>query len=215
MSDAERRPGADGRGDHLSSVRHRWPFRAEHRHRDDRRATTAFVLAGGGSRGAGQVGMLAELADRGIRPDRVYGASVGAVNGAAYCGDPTPDGMARLEAIWRAVTGEQVFPTGRVHGPWMFFQQRPAVHPNSGLRRIVEDGLLFDRLEQAPIPLEVVATSLVDGRERWFSEGPAAEAILASAAIPSILPPVALAGDVLVDGGVVDNVPISRPIARG
>lgn len=215
MSDAERRPGADGRGDHLSSVRHRWPFRAEHRHRDDRRATTAFVLAGGGSRGAGQVGMLAELTDRGIRPDRVYGASVGAVNAAAYCGDPTPDGVARMEAIWRAVTGEQVFPTGRVHGPWKFFQQRPAVHPNSGLRRIVEDGLLFDRLEQAPIPLEVVATSLVDGRERWFSEGPAAEAILASAAIPSILPPVALAGDVLVDGGVVDNVPISRPIAQG
>jgi NTE family protein len=159
--------------------------------------------------------MLAELTDRGIRPDRVYGASVGAVNAAAYCGDPTSDGIARMESIWRGVTGELVFPTGRVHGPWKFFQQRPAVHPNWGLRRIVEEGLLFERLEESPLPLEVVATSLVDGRERWFSEGPAAEAILASAAIPSILPPVALDGDVLVDGGVVDNVPISRPIAQG
>ena len=54
---------------------------------------TAFVLAGGGSRGAVQVGMLDALCDRGIRPDRVFGASVGAINGAAYAGDPTKEGI--------------------------------------------------------------------------------------------------------------------------
>jgi NTE family protein len=176
---------------------------------------TAFVLAGGGTRGAVQVGMLTELTARGIRADRVYGASVGAVNGAAYCGDPTPAGMERLATVWRSLKGEDVFPRGRVHGPWMYFQQRPSVHPNSGLRRVIEEGFTYSDLQEAQIPIEVVATSLADGREVWIAHGPAVEAVLASAAIPSLLPPVVIDDDVLVDGGVVNNVPISRAIAAG
>lgn len=176
---------------------------------------TAFVLAGGGTRGAAQVGMLAELTDRGIRADRVYGASVGAVNGAAYCGDPTTEGMKRLEWIWRNLSGDDIFPRGPTHGPWRFFQQRPSVHSNTGLRRVLEEGLRFERLEEAAVPIEVVTTSLVDGHERWLTSGPAIEAVLASAAIPGIYPPVAVGDDLLVDGGVVNNVPISRPITAG
>jgi NTE family protein len=159
--------------------------------------------------------MLAELVDRGIRADRVYGASVGAINGSAYCGDPTPDGMKKLEEVWRSLTGELVFPRSRGHGPWTFIQHRPAVHSNHGLRRIVSEGLSFERLEDALIPIEVVAASLNDGQERWLVEGPAVEAILASAAIPSLLPPVSIDGETLIDGGVVNNVPIMRPIAAG
>jgi NTE family protein len=159
--------------------------------------------------------MLAELVDRGIRADRVYGASVGAVNGAAYAGDPTPAGMRRLYDVWDNLTGEMVFPRGRVHGPWMFFQQRPSVHSNAGLRQVVSSGLNFERLEDAVIPLEVVVTSLTNGEERWLTEGPATDAIVASATIPAILPPVVIDGDVLVDGGVVNNVPISRAVAAG
>ena len=176
---------------------------------------TAFVLAGGGSRGAVQVGMLAELVDRGIRADRVYGASVGAVNGAAYCGNPTPAGIQKLEGVWRGLTGEHIFPLGRVHGPWTFLQQRPSVHSNSGLRTIVEQGVDFERLEDAKIPLEVVTTSLSDGQEHWIDRGPVVEAVMASAAIPAIFPPVTIGDDVLIDGGVVNNVPISRPIIAG
>jgi NTE family protein len=176
---------------------------------------TAFVLAGGGSRGAVQVGMLAELVERGIRADRVYGASVGAVNGVAYAGDPTADGVARLEEVWRGLSGNDVFPRGRADGPWRFFQQRPAVHSNEGLRRVVAAGLTFERLEEARIPVEVVTTSLTDGRERWLGHGPALEAVLASAAIPAIFPPVTIDGDMLVDGGVVNNVPLSRALAAG
>lgn len=179
------------------------------------RPLTAFVLAGGGSRGAVQVGMLAELVDRGIRAERVYGASVGAVNGAAYAGDPTPAGIERLERVWRGLSGETIFPRGRAHGPWTFFQQRQAVHPNTGLRRILEEGLRFERLEDAVVPLEVVATSLHDGLERWLTEGPAIEAVLASAAIPAMFPPVRIGDELLIDGGVVDNVPISRAIDAG
>lgn len=176
---------------------------------------TAFVLAGGGSRGAVQVGMLAELVDRGIRAERVYGASVGAVNGAAYCGDPTPAGMEYLEEIWRSLSGDTIFPRARTEGPWTFFQQRRSVHANTGLRRLLEAGLRFERLEDSAIPFEVVATSLTDGRERWLTRGRAIEAVLASAAIPALFPPVRIGSDLLVDGGVVDNVPISRAIAAG
>ncbi len=196
---------------------HRWRhgLRRLFEPRDTPQPRTAFVLAGGGSRGAVQVGMLTELVERGIVADRVFGASVGAVNGAAYAGDPTPAGMAHLETVWRTLRGNDVFPRGRMDGPWLWFQQRPAVHSNEGLRRIVEQGIAFDRLEDAPIPVEVVATSLKDGRERWLTHGSAIDAVLASAAIPAIFPPVELDGDTLVDGGVVNNVPLSRALATG
>jgi NTE family protein len=159
--------------------------------------------------------MLAELVDRGIRADRVYGASVGAVNAAAYCGDPTPGGIEKLADVWRNISGEDVFPRSRVHGPWRFVQHLPSVHSSAGLRRIIEDGVTFVTMEEATVPFEVVVTSLSDGKERWIGRGPVVEAVLASAAIPALFPPVTIDGDVLIDGGVVNNVPLSRAIERG
>jgi NTE family protein len=176
---------------------------------------SAFVLAGGGSRGAVQVGMLAELVARGVRADRVFGASVGAINGGAYAGDPTPEGIERMTEIWKEVRGTDIFPRSVLDGPWAFLQKRASVHSNSGVRAIIEAGIDFENLQDSIIPFEVVTTSLTDGRERWIAHGNAVEAILASAAIPSIFPPVIIDGDVLVDGGVVNNVPISRAIAAG
>jgi len=180
-----------------------------------RRVRTAFVFAGGGARGSAQIGMLEALLARGITADTVYGASVGAINAAGFCGRATLEGVAEMAERWRAITREDVFPQGRFPTPWRFLQQREAVHRNDGVRKIIESGLTFDRLEDSPIPLEVVATSLTDGRTQWFSEGPAAERILASAALPSLLPPVEVDGEAFIDGGVVDNVPIGRAIAQG
>ncbi len=179
------------------------------------RPVTALVMAGGGTRGATQVGMLQVLAEQGFIPDRIYGASVGAVNGAAFAGDPSEAGMEHLTKIWKGLRGEDVYPPRRVHGPWIFLQQRESVHTNAGLRRIIEQGVGFEQLEEAVIPLEVVATSLEDGREHWLTSGPAVEAILASAAIPAIFPPVEIGGRQLIDGGVVNNVPIGRAVERG
>ncbi len=120
-----------------------------------------------------------------------------------------------MAEIWRNVKGTDIFPRGALDGPWAFLQKRAAVHANSGLRAIIEAGVDFENLEDSTIPLEVVTTSLTDGRERWITHGPAAvEAILASSAIPSIFPPVVIDGDVLVDGGVV-TLPINRAIAAG
>jgi NTE family protein len=176
---------------------------------------TAFVLAGGGSRGAVQVGMLQELIARDIRADRVFGASVGAINGASYAGEPTMENAERMATIWRAVKGTDIFPRGTFDGPWAYLQRRASVHANTGLRAIIESGIDYENLEDATIPIEVVTTSLTDGRERWIGHGPAVEAILASSAIPSIFPPVTIDGDLLVDGGVVNNVPISRALETG
>ena len=117
--------------------------------------------------------------------------------------------------IWRDVKGTDVFPKSALDGPWAFFQKRASVHSNSGLRAIIEAGIDFENLEDTTIPFEVVTTSLTDGRERWLAHGNAVEAILASSAIPSILPPVVIDGDVLIDGGVVNNVPISRAMLAG
>jgi NTE family protein len=180
-----------------------------------RRVRTAFVFAGGGARGSAQIGMLQALVARGITADAVYGASVGAINAAGYCGQPTAAGIDSLAERWRSITREDIFPQGRFPTPWRFFQQRESVHPNDGIRHVIETGIVFDRLEDSPIPLEVVATSLTDGRMQWFSEGPAVERIQASAALPALLPPVVIDGEAFIDGGVVDNVPIGRAMAQG
>ncbi len=179
------------------------------------RPRTAFVFAGGSSRGAAQIGMLEVLVERGIRPDAVYGSSVGAINAAGYAGTPDEAGVERMAAIWRRLTRDDIFPQGRVPNAVRYFQQRQSVHPNRALRQVIEEGLTFELLEEAAIPLQVVATSLTDGAVRWFTRGPAVEAILASAALPALLPPVDIGGEMFIDGGVIDNVPLGRAVAEG
>src|SRR5271156_634745 len=95
---------------------------------------TALVLAGGGVRGAVQVGMLQVLAEHGFVPDRIYGSSVGALNGVAFACDPTRNGVQRMTEIWQGLTRDSVYPQGRLHGPWLYLQHRESVYPNSGLR---------------------------------------------------------------------------------
>ncbi len=182
---------------------------------EDHRPITALVLAGGGTRGAVQIGMLQVLTEHGFVPDRIYGCSVGAMNGVAFAYDPTRRGVERMTEIWTGLTRDAVYPQGRLHGPWLYVRQRDSVYPNNGLRKVVEEGIGLERLEEAVIPVEVVATSLTDGQERWFTYGPAVEAILASSAIPTIFPPVEIDGERFIDGAVVDNVPVRRAIDCG
>jgi NTE family protein len=182
---------------------------------EDERELTALVLAGGGTRGAVQIGMLQVLTEHGFAPDRVYGSSVGAVNGVVFAADPTRRGVERMTEIWRGLNRDDIYPQGRLHGPWLYLQQRDSVYPNTGLRKVIEDGIDFDRLEDAVIPVEVVATSLTDGQERWFTYGSAMDAVLASTAVPAIFPPVEIDGERFIDGGVVNNVPIRRAIESG
>src|SRR4051794_22159868 len=157
----------------------------------DDRPDVAFVLSGGASLGAVQVGMLRALYERGIAPDVIVGTSVGAVNGAYIASRPpnlaTAEGLARM---WRAVRRPEIFPFNPATALIGFSGRRKYLVAARPLRRLIDTQLEFDRLEQAPIPFHVVAVDLFTGRERRLSRGPALEAILASAAIPGVFAPV-------------------------
>lgn len=170
------------------------------------RRKTAYVLAGGGSLGAVQVGMLKELVKADVAPDLVVGSSVGALNAALFASDPSADGVARLEAIWRSLHRRDIFPVTLASAvSWL--GAPAAVFSSAGLRRLVEANLPYRNLEDAGVPLHVVATNL-GGQSVRLSSGPAAEAVLASAAIPVVFPSVEVAGEYLMDGAVSGNTPI-------
>ena len=105
------------------------------------------------------------------------------MNAAFFAGEPTLEGTYLAAEMWRAVATNDVFPKGRLHGSWRFVERREAVYPIEGLRRLVSSFLRFDRLEDSLVPLTVVVTRLDDGVEEWLTEGPALEAVLASAAL--------------------------------
>ncbi len=178
--------------------------------------TTAFVLSGGGSLGAVQVGMLQALTERDITPDLLVGTSAGALNAVFLASHST--GRSALDELaqhWAGVRRRDVFPLAP---PWRLLARsgsRNALCSDRGLRKLITGHLLFDRLEDAPIPVHVVATDLLSGEEVLLSSGDALSAVLASTAIPGVLPPVRRAGLTLVDGGLADNTAISQAVELG
>jgi NTE family protein len=176
--------------------------------------STAFVLAGGGSFGAVQVGMLRELLARGIGPDLVVGSSVGALNGAHLAGDPTPAGVAKLEAIWRGLSRREVFPLKWSSLVGLVMRRDFIVDPG-GIRKLLETHLAYREIAHAKVPLHVVATDMLGGAAVRLSSGPVVESVLASCAIPGAFPPVRVDGHELIDGAVASNTPIRIAIELG
>ena len=178
--------------------------------------TTAFVLSGGASLGALQVGMLHALYERGIVPDLLVATSLGALNAAFVASRPQTVTTAReLGRVWRNLEREDIFPVsmsaliGGVCGP------RNHLVPDRGLRRLVRRQLELEDLAGAAVPLHLVAFDLVAGRELLLSEGPALEAVVAAASIPGVFPPVEIGERCLIDGGVVNSTPISHAVELG
>jgi NTE family protein len=176
--------------------------------------STAFVLAGGGSFGAIQVGMLHALAARGVEADMVVGSSVGAMNGAYYAGDPTLKGVLQLETIWRGLKRQDVFPlTWRavLH----FIRKRDFLIPHDGLQKLLDDHLPYGNLQDAKLPVHIVTTDLASGDSVVLSDGSAAQAIIASTAIPGAFAPVRYKDHYLADGAISSNTPVRVAIAKG
>ena len=176
---------------------------------------TAFVFAGGGSLGAVEVGMLRALMHRGIRPDFVLGSSVGAINAVYFATNPTPDGVDRLERVWRSVRREDVFPVSTFGAVARMITRRGYLITQAALRSLFEQHLAGVRLEDTLLPCHVVASDLLAGTEVRLAAGPAVEALLASTAIPGVFQPVCHAGRHLVDGGVTSNTPIATAVELG
>ena len=176
---------------------------------------TAFVFAGGGSLGAVQVGMLKALVAGGVTADMTVGASVGAINAAYFSADPTADGVMRLEATWRRIRRQDVFPGPSVRALLGVLRGRSHLLDAAGLGRLLEREFAVRRFDELRLPCTVVATDLRDGLPVHIRSGSLLPALLASAAIPGVYPPVELHEHVLVDGGLASGSPLAAAVALG
>jgi len=175
----------------------------------------AFVLGGGGHQGAYEVGMLKALLEHGVTPELVVGTSVGALNGAAIAADPSLATVARLREIWLGLDDVSIFGGSFFAGAANLMRSRTHLHSNKPLRQMIEKLLPAKTFEDLRVPFQCVAASIEKAAERWFYEGPLVEAILASAAVPGVLPPVEIHGEHFLDGGIVNSIPISRAVELG
>jgi NTE family protein len=176
---------------------------------------TAFVFDGGGSLGAVEVGMLKALTSNNVQADFVVGSSVGAINAAFFAGEPTKQGVERLVQVWLGVRRCDVFPISPLGGFLGFFGWRDHLLDPTPLRRLIERNITYRLLEEARIPCHVVATDLRRGGDVRFSSGSVVDIIMASTAIPALFPPVRIGDRDLIDGGVVNNSPISLALEMG
>lgn len=173
------------------------------------------MLSGGGSLGAVQVGMLRALFERGICPDFLIGTSVGAVNAAWVADRPDADGTRELEDIWLSLRRQDVFPLSPITGARGLIGRSNHFIANDNLRSVLKKHIPYRRLEDARLPVNVVATELKSGRATILASGPAVPALLASCAIPGVFPPVTIGRREYVDGGVANHTPITVAIELG
>ena len=176
---------------------------------------TAFVLAGGGSLGAVEVGMLEALLEAGVSADLVVGSSAGAVNGAFFAGRPDVVGVRALRAIWQGLRAGDVFPFSPLGSLLGVLAVRDHLVDAGPLAKLLKKHLTYRVLEDAAVPVHVVATDVLTGHEVVLSRGPVIPAVLASAAIPGVFPPVRIGGAHLFDGGIASNTPIAAALDLG
>lgn len=161
--------------------------------------TVALVLGSGGARGYTHLGVIDEIERRGYRVVSVTGSSMGAIVGGFYC-------SGKLEVLrdWALslnylevlkLVDFSLLSSGAIRGDRIF--------------SIISDMLEGQNIEDLPLPFTAVATDISNQKEVWFQNGPVSDAIRASAAIPSLLTPVSSQGRLLVDGGVLNPLPIA------
>jgi NTE family protein len=178
--------------------------------------TTAFVLGGGGVLGAVEVGMLQALFERGIEPDLVLGTSVGALNGAMVARDPSPTVVERLTELWQEVASSR-----DVYGDRTLRTVRRAmstgthIYSSGPMRRRLEEEFGDATFEELPVRFQVCAASIERAAEHWFESGPLVPAVVASAAVPGLLPPAKVGDEHFLDGGIVNSIPLGRAVALG
>jgi NTE family protein len=169
-----------------------------------RKARIGLALGSGSARGWAHIGAIRALEKRGIKPDFVCGTSIGALAGAAYA-------AGKLDKLEHWVTGlawtnvvrlmDLTWRGGLIRGNRLF----------SLFRTIFEDL----NIEDLPIPYGAIATELYSGRELWLRQGNVLDAVRASCAMPGLFTPVVRDNVVLVDGGLVNPVPVSMCRALG
>jgi NTE family protein len=180
----------------------------------------AFVLSGGGNRGALQAGAIKALIERGIYPDLIVGTSVGALNGVVLAANPTPEGARCLAEGWQHTRRNDIFPGNMLTVGWRVLTGQGSLHGREKFSRFVLGKLPASarHFKDLKVPCLVTATSLATGRLRLFGDDPneqLIEAILASTSIPPFYAPYLYKNEYFVDGALVANLPISHAILRG
>ena len=174
-----------------------------------------YVLGGGGSLGAVQIGMLQALGERDVPPDIVTGTSVGALNGAVLALEPK-SAASRLSHVWARLTRERVFPGGLLAQARTLQHTRTHLFSSTGLSTVIADFLGAElTFADLALPFAAVTTDIATARPHVLRDGLLLPALLASSAIPGIFPPVELGSQRLYDGGLVANVPMRQAVAMG
>lgn len=170
----------------------------------------ALLFGGGGSRGPVEIGYYKALLERGICIQRIFGTSIGAVNGAFIAAGWSPE---ELGALWSGLEGTQLFPRD-----WSFLWRgirAASLYRTDRLVALLKSRLPVKRFEELKTPLVVTATNLLTGEPVYLDSGELLPALLASVALPPYLPAVHHQGLHLMDGGIVANIPIGEAIRRG
>lgn len=176
--------------------------------------TTAFVLGGGGLLGAHQVGMLSALSEAGIKPDLVVGTSIGAINGAFLAADPA-NAADRLSGLWQSDALQEAFSETIIGRAVRLARSGTHLHSLEPLRKMLAAQLPQTRFSELELRFECVAASIEHARAHWFGSGELIPAVLASCAVPGLLPVVEVDGEHFFDGGLVDSIPVGRAVALG
>jgi NTE family protein len=174
----------------------------------------AIVLGGGGVFGATQVGMLRALLESGIRPGLVVGTSVGAINGAAIAAEPSIAGVENLAGLWASLAEAGMFTENVLARAGTLARYRTHLYSPAPLRKLLNAHLPGTFADLA-VGFQCVAASIERAGAHWFSSGPLSEAVMASAAVPGMLPPVVIDGEHFLDGGLVHSIPVGRALALG
>jgi NTE family protein len=175
----------------------------------------AFVLGGGGVLGAHEVGMLRALAESSIEPDIILGTSVGAINGAFFAAQPNANGVDRLTRLWTDSNLSEVSAGLLLRRITTLARTGTHLQSIEEARGRLAAALPVQRVEQLEIPFQCVAASIERAAEHWFDHGPLADVVLASCAVPGILPPVKIGDEHFIDGGIVNSIPVARAVALG
>jgi NTE family protein len=158
--------------------------------------------------------MLRALSEAGVRPDLVVGTSIGAVNGVFVAADP--DGAAeRLSELWLGESLGAVFSETVVGRAIRLVRSGTHLHAIEPLRKLLADKLPAENFADLKLPFHCVAAGIEHATARWFASGPLVPAVMASCAVPGLLPPVEIDGLHYFDGGLVDSIPVGRAVALG
>jgi NTE family protein len=175
----------------------------------------AWVLGGGGFRGAAEVGMAKALAAHAVQPDLIVGTSIGSLNAVVLAAAPVEQSVPLLVDMWAHLRASSVFGESLYKRARHLFNHWTHFHSNEPLRKLIEKWVPYQMLDEAYATVQTCAACIETSSEHWFTEGRVDDAVLASCALPGILPPVAIDGRHYIDGGVVNSIPVSRAIELG